>query len=320
MTRVRNNGGIVGPNFSPNTSYQSGIWSITEHQKFTIGNPTFWNHATLALDLLVVGGGGAGGYGRGAVGSGGGGAGGVVYHQNVPIEKNTTYTIVIGAATARQTSGGAQAGGNDSSINGTFYGYTNNTIVGIGGGFGAAPVQCQNGYRPGGAGGSGGGGAACGGGAGGSALQPAKTMVPSGVFIGGNYGNPGVASGGGGGGAGAAASGASGGAGIQVNINGTATYYAGGGGAGGTGGGAGGGGTGGCYWSASTDGGTNLGGGGGAGGSAGAITGGAGGSGVVIFNYPNTFGLAVSSTGSPTQTYYGSNIVYTFASSGTIAF
>jgi hypothetical protein len=30
--------------------------------------------------------------------------------------------------------------------------------------------------------------------------------------------------------------------------------------------------------------------------------------------------LAVSSTGTPTQTYFGANIVYTFASSGTIAF
>jgi hypothetical protein len=30
--------------------------------------------------------------------------------------------------------------------------------------------------------------------------------------------------------------------------------------------------------------------------------------------------LAVSSTGTPTQTYWGANVVYKFTSSGTIAF
>lgn len=328
MARVRDNAGYIGIKYSANATYQSGIWSIVEHERYAIGNPTFWNHSVLALDLLVVGGGGAGGYGRGAVRAGAGGGGGVVYKQNVQIANNTTYTIVVGAATSRTTSSGAQAGGNDSYINGTFYGYTNNSIVGIGGGYGGAPVQCQNGNRPGGAGGSGGGGAACGGGAGGAALQPAKTMVGSNLFIGGNYGNPGGSSGQGGGGGGAGAAGVyTGGAGIQININGTPTYYAGGGGGGGTcssaSGGVGGGGSGGYYWNGCLtirDGGTNLGGGGGAGGSSGDVTGGAGGSGVVILNYPNTFGLAVSTTGSPSQTYYGANIVYKFTSSGTITF
>ena len=328
MTRVRNNGGIVGPNFSPNTTYQSGIWSIVEHQKYAIGNPTFWNHSVLALDLLVVGGGGAGGYGRGAVRAGAGGGGGVVYKQNVPIEKNTTYTIVIGAATARTVSSGSRISGNDSSINGTFYGYTNNTIVGLGGGGGGAPNQCNGGaFAPGLAGGSGGGSGQSGG-CGGAATQPTKTMVGSNIFIGGNYGNPGGSSGQGGGGGGAGAAGVyTGGAGIQININGTPTYYAGGGGGGGqcssASGGVGGGGSGGYYWNGCLtirDGGTNLGGGGGAGGSSGDVTGGAGGSGIVIFNYPNTFGLAVSTTGSPTQTYWGANIVYRYVSSGTISF
>jgi hypothetical protein len=335
MTRVRNNGGFVGINYSPNTVYQAGIWSIVEHHKYAIGDATFWNHSVLQLDLLVVGGGGAGGYGRGAVPAGGGGGGGVVYHQNVPIE-NSTYTIVIGAATARTVSSGSRISGNDSSIRGTFYGYTNNSIIGLGGGGGGAPNQCNGGANaPGLAGGSGGGSGAAGG-TGGAATQPDKTMFPSSVFIGGNYGNAGGTCRGGGGGAGGAggSSGASnqsgqrnGGIGISININGTATYYAGGGGIGsqciGSLGGLGGGGAGGGYFGyvvSCRDGGTNVGGGGGAGGGSGDVTGGAGGSGVVIFNYPNTFGLAISTTGSPTQTYYGANIVYTYNSSGTITF
>jgi hypothetical protein len=323
MTRVRNNGGIVGPIFSPNTSYQSGIWSIVEHQKYAIGNPTFWNHATLALDMLVIGGGGSGGYGRGGTAAGGGGAGGLFYKQNVPIEKNTTYTITIGAGASRAVGNGAKNNGSDTTINGTFYGYTNSTIVGVAGGAGGAPYNCIGAGTGGNAGGSGGGGST-----GGAALQPTQNLVGPNIFISGNYGTAGSSLwGAGGGGANNNTGSNVGGSGRQININGTSTYYGGGGGGGGQcsagAGGAGGGGNGGYYWNGCLpvrDGGANLGGGGGGGGSAGDVTGGAGGSGVVIFNYPNTFGLAVSSTGSPTQTYFGANVVYKFTSSGTIAF
>ena len=336
MARVRDNAGYIGIKYSANATYQSGIWSIVEHERYAIGNPTFWNHSVLALDLLVVGGGGSGGYGRGAIDAGGGVSGVVFYKQNVPIANNTTYTIVIGAATSRATSSGVRYTGNDSSINGIFYGYSNSTIVGLGGGGGGAPNSCATGSQDNGQpGGSGGGGGNGGGGpynaayaSGGAALQPTKNLVGPNVFIGGGYGTAGSGGwGGGGGGASTTTNSQTGGSGLQVNINGTATYYGGGGSGGGQcsapGGTLGGGGAGGYYWNGCLprrDGTNNLGGGGGGGGSSGDLTGGAGGSGVVILNYPNTFGLAVSTTGSPSQTYYGANIVYKFTSSGTITF
>jgi hypothetical protein len=59
----------------------------------------------------------------------------------------------------------------------------------------------------------------------------------------------------------------------------------------------------------------NTGGGGGGG-----TTAGAGGSGIVIISYPNTFSLAASTTGSPTQTNVGGNYIYTFTGSGSITF
>ena len=47
-------------------------------------------------------------------------------------------------------------------------------------------------------------------------------------------------------------------------------------------------------------------------------TGASGGSGIVIISYPNTFALAVSTTGSPTVTNVGGDRIYTFAGSGSI--
>ena len=48
--------------------------------------------------------------------------------------------------------------------------------------------------------------------------------------------------------------------------------------------------------------------------------GGNGGSGVVIIRYPDTFGLASSTTGSPTVTNPTGYRVYTFTASGSITF
>ena len=344
MTRVRTNGGFIGINFSPNTIFQSGIWSITEHEKYAIGNPTFWNSSVFQADVLLVGAGGSGGYGRGALPAGGGGGGGVFYKQNVQIANNSTYTITVGAATARATSSGARYSGSDTTFNGIIYGYSNATIVAVGGGGGGAPVSCGTGGNDNGlSGGSGGGGGNGGGGpysaavaSGGAALQPTKVMVGPNVFIGGGYGNDGSGgSGGGGGGGGVGLSRNAGnmsgvrrgGAGIEINANGTPTYFAGGGGAGssciGSLGGLGGGGAGGGYFGYAVscrDGATNRGGGGGAGGGSGDVTGGAGGSGIAMVSYANNFGLALSTTGSPTILYVGPNIVYTFLSSGSLTF
>jgi len=62
----------------------------------------------------------------------------------------------------------------------------------------------------------------------------------------------------------------------------------------------------------------NTGGGGGGTGNGGVS--GAGGSGVVIIRYPDSYGLAVATTGSPTVTTAGGYRVYKFTSSGTITF
>jgi len=109
------------------------------------------------------------------------------------------------------------------------------------------------------------------------------------------------------------------------------TFYAGGGGgAGGTAGGAGGSGGGGNGTGGNNSskaiagaGTTNTGGGGG--GYRGDFnddtrSGGSGGSGVVIFRYPNNLANAASTTGSPTLTVSGGYKTYTFTSSGSITF
>ncbi len=62
------------------------------------------------------------------------------------------------------------------------------------------------------------------------------------------------------------------------------------------------------------------GGGGGCGYDGSGKSGGAGGSGIVILRYPDTFSLAVSTTGSPTVATTGGYRLYTFLASGTITF
>jgi hypothetical protein len=46
----------------------------------------------------------------------------------------------------------------------------------------------------------------------------------------------------------------------------------------------------------------------------------AGGSGIVVIRYADTFALAASTTGSPTQTTTGGYNIYTFTASGSITF
>jgi hypothetical protein len=45
-----------------------------------------------------------------------------------------------------------------------------------------------------------------------------------------------------------------------------------------------------------------------------------GGSGVVVISYPTSNGLAVATTGSPTQTTSGGNYIYRWTGSGSITF
>jgi hypothetical protein len=124
---------------------------------------------------------------------------------------------------------------------------------------------------------------------------------------------------------------------MYSTISGTGTYYAGGGGGGpvlgynlaqGIGG-SGGGGNGGAdgHWTGTrrdgSPGATNTGGGGGGGNyNGGGIfsLSGAGGSGVVFLSYPDTYPLALATTGSSTYSNVGGNHIYKFTSSGSLTF
>ena len=286
---------IPTPTVPSNSSIQiikmaENSWAST-FGSFSSNNPT--------VTYLVVGGGGGGGrYSSGTVGGGGGGGGGLVTGSTT-LAGLTIYSVTIGAGGTAATGTGDLPGTNgaNSSFNG---------INGLGGGAGG-------GGNAGSAGGSGGGGWWLA--AGGAAQQPGSSS--------GGFGNAGGAgsyqsdftrvTGGSGGGAGAAAansvngSAQNGGAGLASSITGTSVTYAGGGaggstyssGAGGTGGGG----------NPGVAGGTNTGGGAGANAT--------GGSGVVIISSPVA---ALYVTGSPVVTTSGVSTIYTFTSSGTIAF
>lgn len=289
---------------------------------------------TVPVTYLVVAAGGGGGQ------RGGGGGGGLLTGSTT-IARDSATTVIVGA-------GGGNNGNN--SVLGLFTaigggrggssgGDSSGSVGGSGGGGGSwvdVPSYTGQAY-PGGAGTSGQGFA---GGAGGIGL-------PSSYYTGG----------GGGGAAGAGEPGQSGhpafigghgGLAYLSSITGTATYYAGGGGGfgqsqGGVGGiggpqvhangipyslyatKKGGAGNGANYQDIDNNqyynpqgGQANT--GGGAGGGFGSAPSWNSGSGVVIISYPTSYGLAVATTGSPTQTTAGSNYVYKFTGTGSITF
>jgi hypothetical protein len=119
--------------FNDNQSADGGGASNNEVSPFTYTAPP----TAKAVDLLVIGGGGAGGLGYtgSMVGSGGGGgAGGLVYIENFPVVGGGTYPITVGAG------GGDEPDGGTSGADTTFTSPTptpfGTSIVGEGGGAG----------------------------------------------------------------------------------------------------------------------------------------------------------------------------------------
>jgi hypothetical protein len=256
----------------------------------------------VTVDYLVVAGGGGGGWANGGYTSGGGGAGGLrstvtatggggLLEPTLTLNKNITYSIVVGgpgAAGTAITNGGIGSNSN-------FH-----TIVSIGGGGGGFGRDISSGNGT--IGGSGGGGGSQNTTAGNTAGSPGT--VNQGYSGGsGRNRNSDTANMNGGGGGGAFVAGTSGdnntlglgGNGVSVNINGNLIPYAGGGGGGSAAdgnasGGTGGGGTGGGGTLGSAlPGSANTGGGGGGGQNSNTgNTSAAGGSGIVIIRIPNT--------------------------------
>ena len=279
----------------------------------------------LATQALIVAGGGSG---NGA----GGGAGGLLHYTALNVFKNTTYTITVGAGGDRANNGplgwGGEHGG-DSSIQA---GATPITAIGGGGGAAGAYTNGTNadsGYI-GGAGGSGGGG--------GNNAAVTNVVMPGGSGIAGqgNAGGSRTAISGSpaaGGGGHAAAGGQAGGAGTAISIINTTTatsasvghvsgglvYFAGGGGAGtynsglyGSGG-LGGGGVGRRIvdgYDSSQNGLAHTGGGGGGGPAS------DGGSGVVIFRFPQS--SSYQATGSYSTYTESTDSIVIFKGAGTI--
>jgi hypothetical protein len=274
---------------------------------------------TFSADYLIVAGGGGGGRGNSSnsYAGGGGGAGGYRTNytsadgvatpkqsgggQNVEstlsLNKNTAYSVIIGAG------GAAAALPSTKGVVGADSVFAN--ITSIGGGFGAATAL--TGSENGGNGGSGGGA-----GYGGSPNFIVGTKglaVTSPVIHGYDGGIPKISfsnGGGGGGGAGSVGSngtsdnGANGGIGVNSDISGTTVKRAGGGGGAGSIGGSAfdGGGAGASTAVSGANGTINFGGGGG-GGSTNTRTAGSGGSGVIIIKIPDT--INATFTGGVTQ-------------------
>ncbi len=278
-----------------------------------------YNNPPTAVEYLVVAGGGSGGFsstGNSYAGAGGGG-GGVLQGSGHAVTAGVSYTVTVGA-------GGT--GTNSSTQNGSNSVF--NTLTATGGGAGGRGALTAGNGNNGGCGGGSSDGGTAGTGTGGQGYAGGTGATTWGTA-------------GGGGGAGAVGANdaagvtGNGGAGVSSAISGTSLNYGGGGGAGryyntdtgggGThGGGSGGtGNTGGGSRSAGTAGAANTGGGGGgagAGNTGTAQAGGSGGSGIVIIRYPDTYGAAALTTGSPSIVVAGGYRTYTWTTSGTITF
>ena len=254
------------------TNYASNGTNFTAHIFTNSG--TFTVQASGNVEVLVVGGGGGGGSRHG----GGGGAGGLIFTNVYPVVGGSNYTVTVGVGGAGNPNGSSVQAGSPGSN--SVFGNGAAALISFGGGYGGATI--------GGPGGSGGGGGYSGGAGGASTNgQGFKGGTGSGSYAGrggGGAGGQGVDGGG--------VDGSNGGPGANLDISGTATWYAGGGGGGsannvkGTGG-SGIGGDGGQPGSITGGAGavnTGSGGGGGGGGATGS-GGGNGGAGIVIVRY-----------------------------------
>ena len=299
-------------------SYSSGYKIYTLRATDTVyftARPTVATPNVASVSCLIVAGGGSGG----ATIGGGGGGGGVLTVEDYLIMRGNTVTVTVGAGGLGDLGSYPPAPG-PSGTNSVF-----GDSIAIGGGGGAC--WPNTGGADGGSGGGAGGGDGNQRGGNGTAGQGSRGGT-SDYYVGG-----------GGGGAGehglnscsvTRQKGGNGGRGLLNDITGTPTYYAGGGASGVDNGqspsgapigGLGGGGSA-FLTSRGGSGEANSGGGGAAGCNAGGSSnfGGSGGSGVVIISYATKYGLATSTTGSPTITTVNSNYVYKWTTSGSITY
>ena len=275
---IQATGGVV-------TQVNDGKYIYNVHTFNGSGNLNVTNagDGTMTAEVLAIGGGGAGGAGTG----GGGGAGGLVWIKGYELG-NANYAVSIGAG-----------GTNDDILNGTSGGNTTlsgggRTITALGGGYGGSSEG--DGSTAMAVGGGSGGGLQYYNGSNyyysGQSLQSPNTYDGYKTYSDTGFGNTGGgvltytnASGGGGGAGGAGVASGNGGQGMQLNITGTAKYYAAGGG-GGHAGTTSINGIGGYHSSPSgTAGAANTGSGGGGGWAHTGGYGGSGGSGVVVIRY-----------------------------------
>ena len=141
--------------FNDNESTDGGGASNNDVSPFTYTAPP----TAKAVDLLVIGGGGAGGLGvtGSMVGSGGGGgAGGLVYIENFPVVGGGTYPITVGAGGQDEPNGGTS--GADTTFTSPTPTPFGTSIVGEGGGAGGnynGPSGSSAGFEGGSSGGNG---------------------------------------------------------------------------------------------------------------------------------------------------------------------
>ncbi len=284
MPRVRLDGGLIGVTNNPSSTSSTsagGIWSFSEHSKYT--RSSSWPAASNPVNsvnaiVAMIGGGGGSTGGTSGVNYGAGGAGGVLRYANSIILTNNpsiSYTVTVGAGGTGILSGTPGSGSNST--------FSASAVIATGGGgvSSSSTVGANNADYSGGVG-SGTSGAGGGAGAGGNGAAS-------------NVGGPGA----------------------NIAISGTFTSYGGGGGgvnsAGGAAGGAGGGGAGSIGATVSGTAGTGGGGGGGPSNQTPAN----GGSGTVIINYPAPQQYT-GGTVTNVNNLAGSNIVHTFTTSGSL--